>query len=293
MEKTILYYKFVNVKDPDMAVRWQKELCARLGLKGRIIISPHGINGTLGGSLIALRRYKSHMNASGIFRGIHYKWSEVDGDVFPKLSVKVRPELVAFDAPDEVKVDDETGVIGGGERIRPNELHTFLENNPDAIFFDGRNLYESTVGRFQNAVIPEVRTSRDFLNEISDDKYDSIKDKPIISYCTGGIRCEILTVLMKNRGFSNIYQLDGGIVSFGKAYPHDPLWEGSCYVFDGRLLERFSDDAPVIGSCCSCGKSTENYSHCADNTCSSQMLLCDNCDSGERIHLCSACAVHA
>ncbi len=273
-----------------MTMRWQKELCTRLDLKGRIIISPHGINGTLGGSLVSLRRYKSQMNASGIFRGIHYKWSEANGDVFPKLSVKTRPELVAFEAPEEIKIDDETGIIGGGQRIRPNELHNFLEKNPDAIFFDGRNLYESTVGHFDNAVIPQVRTSRDFLKEISDPKYNSIKDKPIISYCTGGIRCEILSVLMKNRGFSNVYQLDGGIVSFGKAYPKDPLWKGSCYVFDGRILEKFSESSEVVGTCCKCGDTTENYSHCANERCSSQMLLCEKCDNGVRTQYCVACA---
>lgn len=292
MKKSILFYKFVNIVDPEMAMRWQKELCLRLGLLGRIIVSPHGINGTLGGDIEDVRKYKRAMNATGQFRGIHYKWSSMNGDDFPRLSVKVRPELVAFGAPKEIKIDDQDGVIGGGERIRPEKLHAFLEEHPDAVFFDGRNLYESTVGHFKDAVIPEVRTSRDFLQEISDDKYSELKEKTIVTYCTGGIRCEILTVLMKNRGYSNVYQLDGGIVTYGKKYPKatESLWEGSCYVFDGRLLEKYDDDAPVIGVCCQCGSITENYSHCATPTCGSQMLLCEDCDDGDRSKFCSACA---
>ncbi|MDQ5972651.1 MAG: hypothetical protein QG553_810, partial [Patescibacteria group bacterium] len=113
MNKVILYYKFVPVADPAMTMRWQKELCSRLGLKGRIIVSPHGINGTLGGDIENLREYKREMNRSVMFKGITYKWSDGTGQEFPRLSVKVRPELVAFGAP-EIKVDDK-GVVGGGK----------------------------------------------------------------------------------------------------------------------------------------------------------------------------------
>lgn len=290
MDKTILFYKFVNIKDPTMAMRWQKELCKRLDLKGRIIVSPQGINGTLGGHVDSLRRYKSEMNASGQFRGIHYKWSEGTDDLFPRLSVKEKPELVAFEAGDEIKVDDETGVIGGGERIRPEQLHAFLEEHPDAVFFDGRNTYESQVGHFENAVLPEVKTSRDFIREIENPKYDELKDKTVVTYCTGGIRCEILTVLMKNRGFNNVYQLDGGIVTYGKKHPKNSKWKGSCYVFDGRILDKFDEDTEVIGTCITCGNNTENYSHCVNETCGTQMVICNTCEEKQGRIPCSICS---
>ena len=96
MEKIILYYKFVPVADPEMTMRWQRELCQRLGLKGRVLISPHGINGALGGSVKSLRQYKSQMNASIIFKGITYKWSDGGEEHFPKLKIKVKAEIVAF-----------------------------------------------------------------------------------------------------------------------------------------------------------------------------------------------------
>lgn len=216
-------------------------------------------------------------------------------NAYPKLSVKSRKELVAFEIDDEIKIDDDTGVIGGGIHLRPNELHDFLRDNPDAVFFDGRNLYESNVGRFKNAVIPKVNTSREFIREIESERYQELKSKPIVTYCTGGIRCEILSVLMKNRGFENVYQLSGGIVTYGKEFPKSDLWQGSCYVFDGRILDHFDDEYQVIGRCRGCGEKTENFSHCADESCGAQILVCETCASKGRVFSCDKCEqeIHA
>jgi len=288
--RNILFYKFVNVADPEMTVRWQSELCTRLNIKGRIIISPHGINGTLGGDIEDLRAYKRAMNVSGIFRGIFYKWSDVPDDAYPKLSVRARPELVSFGVPDEIKVDDELGVVGGGERLRPRELHDFLRKNEDAIFFDGRNLYESSVGKFKDAVVPQVNTSKEFLEEIEKPEYEHLKNKPIVTYCTGGIRCEILTGLMKNRGYNNVYQLDGGIVTYGKEFGDKGFWEGKCYVFDGRIQEAFSEDSKMISNCRECGAASDNFSHCSNEPCGAQMIICEECEAKAQPHLCIACA---
>ncbi len=277
MNKVILYYKFVPVADPEMTMRWQKELCARLGLKGRVIISEHGINGTLGGDIENLREYKREMNRSVIFKGIMYKWSDGTGDDFPKLSVKVKPELVAFGTPDEIKVD-EKGVVGGGKHIKPEALHKLVaERGEDVVFFDGRNAYEAAVGKFKDAVVPETETTRDFIKELESDKYEDIKDKPVVTYCTGGIRCEALSVLMKNRGFKEVYQIDGGIVKYGEKYGDDGLWDGSLYIFDDRMSHRFSENSKDIGECVHCESKTSNYENCANVSCNKLVLICDNC----------------
>jgi UPF0176 protein len=277
MQKVILYYKFVPVNDPEMTMRWQRELCLRLNLKGRIIISPHGINGTLGGELESLRQYKREMNASDIFRGIMYKWSKATGREFPKLSVKVRSELVAFNKTDEVKVDKD-GVIGGGKHLKPEEVHKLIKKRGDeVVFFDGRNAYEAKVGRFKNAVVPSTETTRDFVSELESGKYEDIKDKPVVTYCTGGIRCEVLSVLMKNRGFNEVYQMDGGIVKYGEKYGDDGLWEGNLYIFDGRMNHKFSGHAKDIGICMGCSGKTSNYENCDDRSCDCLMLLCEKC----------------
>ncbi len=285
MNKVILYYKFVPVADPAMTMRWQKELCARLGLKGRVIISVHGINGTLGGDIESLREYKREMNRSITFKGIMYKWSDGTGTDFPRLSVKVRDELVSFGAADEIKVDDK-GVVGGGKHLKPEAVHKLVEERGDVVFFDGRNAYEAAVGKFKGAVVPDTQTTRDFLDDLAGDKYDDIKDKPVVTYCTGGIRCEALSVLMKNRGFKEVYQIDGGIVKYGEKYGDDGLWEGALHIFDDRMTHRFSDKSKDIGECSYCQGKTSRYINCGNISCNRLVLVCDNCDQKT---LCSSC----
>lgn len=290
MNKVILYYKFIPVSDPAMTVRWQKELCARLKLKGRIIISKHGINGTLGGDIENLREYKREMNRSVIFKNIMYKWSDGNGNDFPRLSVKERPELVAFGTPDEIKVN-ERGVIGGGKHLKPEQVNELVKQySGDVVFFDGRNAYEAEIGKFKNTVVPDVKTSRDFIKEIEDPKYNDIKDKPIVTYCTGGVRCEALSALMKNRGFKKVYQIDGGIVKYGEKFGDDGLWEGKLHIFDNRMVQSFSDNAQDIGKCVHCVGATSRYINCDKIDCNRLVLVCNDCDKKTQ---CSDCLVMA
>lgn len=287
MNKVILYYKFVPVSDPAMTVRWQKELCDRLQLKGRVIISKHGINGTLGGDIESLREYKREMNRSVIFKGIMYKWSDGSGTEFPRLSVKERPELVAFGVPNEVKVD-ENGVVGGGKHLKPAQVNKLVkERGGDVVFFDGRNAYEAEIGKFQDAVVPATKTTRDFIKEIESDKYDDIKDKPVVTYCTGGIRCEALSALMKNRGFKEVYQIDGGIVKYGEKYGDEGLWQGKLHIFDDRMVHQFSDNAKDIGSCVHCRGKTSRYVNCSNIACNKLVLVCGACNSKTKCSDCS------
>lgn len=277
MEKVILYYKFVPVPDPDTVMFWQRNLCERLGLKGRIIISEHGINGTLGGPIKNVKAYVKEMNQHPLFKKTTYKWSEGTGDDFPRLSIKVRPELVAFRAGDELKVD-EKGVVGGGKHLKPEQVNKLVEERgEDVIFFDGRNAYEAQVGKFKNAVVPDVKTTHDFIKELEDPKYDKIKDKPIVTYCTGGVRCEILSVLMKNRGFKEVYQVDGGIVKYGEKYKDEGHWEGSLYIFDNRMNQRFSDKSVDIGECTHCKGKTSRFINCNNIACNRLVLVCEDC----------------
>lgn len=285
MKKVILYYKFVPVPDPAMTVRWQKELCARLGLTGRIIISKHGINGTLGGDIENLREYKREMNRSVVFKGIMYKWSDGTGKDFPRLSVKERAELVAFGAPDEIKVDEQ-GVVGGGKHLKPEEVNRLVKERKDVVFFDGRNAYEAKIGKFKDAVVPDTKTTHDFLKQIESDKYNDIKDKPVVTYCTGGIRCEALSALMKNRGFKEVYQIDGGIVKYGEKFGDEGLWEGKLHIFDDRMVHQFSEKAKDIGECVHCLGNTSRYINCSNIACNRLVLVCENCDTKTK---CSDC----
>jgi len=201
VQKIILYYQFTPLSDPEAVKLWQKTLADSLNLRGRILISKHGINGTVGGDIDDVKKYVKATKQFPGFKDILFKWSDGSREDFPRMSVKVRNEIVAFDAADELKVD-ENGVVGGGIHLKPKQVHELVETRKDVVFFDGRNAHEAAIGKFKNAVVPDTHTSRDFIKELESGKYDDLKDKPIVTYCTGGIRCEILSALMKNRGIS-------------------------------------------------------------------------------------------
>jgi UPF0176 protein len=279
LQKIILYYGFAPIGDPEAVKLWQKTLCENLGLKGRILISKHGINGTLGGDMSALKKYVRQTREYEGFRKIDFKWSDGTGNDFPRLSVKARKEIVAFGAPDELQVD-EKGVVNGGIHLKPEEVNQLVaERGDEVVFFDGRNAFEAKIGKFKNAIVPNTHTTHDFIADIESGRYDHLKDKPIVTYCTGGIRCEILTPIMKNRGFKEIYQIQGGIVRYGEKFKdgEDSLWEGSLYVFDKRMNVDFSDHAKTIGECEKCSAPTSQFYNCADLGCRDLILLCDAC----------------
>ena len=277
LQKIILYYGFAPIADPEAVRLWQTTLCDSLGLKGRILISKHGINGTLGGDMSALKKYVRATKEYPGFKKIDFKWSDGTGNDFPRLRIRVRDELVAFGAPDEIKVDI-NGVVNGGKHLKPYEVNKLVEERgEEVVFFDGRNAYEAKIGKFKDAVVPDTVTSRDFIKEIESGKYDDLKDKPIVTYCTGGIRCEILSAVMVNRGFKEVYQIDGGIVKYGERFGDEGDWEGSLYIFDDRMAMDFSDKAKVIGECDKCGSSTKTFRNCNTLACHQLILLCDNC----------------
>ncbi len=279
MQKIILFYKFAPVAYPEALRLWQRSLCEKLDLKGRILIADHGINGTLGGNVPDLKAYIKATKNYAAFKDIVFQWSEGRRADFPKLIVKVRPEIVTFGATAKLKVDD-SGVVGGGQRLKPKDVHRLVKDRGDeVIFFDGRNAYEAAIGKFKNAIVSKVRHSRDFVKELDSPKYDYLKDKAIITYCTGGIRCEVLSVLMKQRGFKEVYQIDGGIIKYGQEFGDDGLWEGALYVFDDRLTTKFSPQAKDIGHCSYCQAKTSNYVNCANKACNDLLLVCLNCDA--------------
>jgi UPF0176 protein len=294
--KILLYYVFTPLSDPDAIRLWQRDLCESLGLRGRILISKDGLNGTLGGDLPALKRYVRKTRQYPAFAGIDFKWSEGTGidesgasADFPRLVVKVRDEIVSFGSPESLTVDA-GGVVGGGTRLAPAELHQLVaERGDDVVFFDGRNAFEAEIGRFRGAVVPDVATTREFAAELDSGKYDHLKGQPVVTYCTGGIRCEVLSSLMKDRGFGEVYQLEGGIVRYGEAYGDDGLWDGSLYVFDQRMSVDFSDHAVVLGHCQVCGEGTKNMLNCRDLSCREQLVACESCVAIAA----PACAVHA
>ena len=280
LNRIALYYAFTPLPDPEAVRLWQRTLCEKLGLRGRILISPDGINGTVGGSLDAVKAYVKATREYPAFKTMDIKYSEGGAEDFPRLSIKVRSEIVSFGAPGELIVD-QGGVVGGGTHLRPEQLHELVEekkaDGEEVVFFDGRNAFEAQIGRFKGAVVPDVATTHDFIAELDSGKYDDLKDKPVVTYCTGGIRCEVLSSLMVNRGFKEVYQMQGGIVRYGETYGDKGLWEGSLYVFDKRMHTEFTDDAVTIGKCVRCEAPTSKFENCSNLSCRKLTLYCADC----------------
>ncbi len=296
--KILLYYVFAPIADPEAVRLWQRELCESLGLRGRIIISKHGINGTVGGELDACKQYIKRTREYAPLAALKdtVKWSDgtgfeeaeprtmrgVDRTVpwrqisdFPRLSVKARDELVAFGTPEEVKVTPE-GVLGGGVHLTPEQVNELVvARGDDVVFFDGRNAYEASIGKFEGAIVPDVRTTHDFVADLESGAYDELKNKPVITYCTGGIRCEILSALMRNRGFNEVYQIEGGIVRYGERFGNSGLWKGALTVFDGRETVEFGPDIEVIGTCDACGSPAAKLADCAETSCKVRFAVCN------------------
>lgn len=275
--KIVLFYVFTPLPDPEAIRLWQHTLAASNNLTGRILISEHGINATVGGDLDDVKKYVRGTRSYAPFKDADIKWSEGLGDDFPRLSVKVRSEIVTFGAREELKVDD-AGVVGGGVHLSPQQVHELVdERGDDVVFFDGRNAFEAQIGKFKNAVVPDVETTREFVAQLDSGQYDHLKNSPVVTYCTGGVRCEVLSSLMRARGFEEVYQLDGGIVRYGETYGDDALWEGSLYVFDKRMKIDFSDHASVIGRCTVCANPTSRYQDFDGDAGRGLRLVCVDC----------------
>lgn len=276
--KIVLFYQFTPLADPEAIRLWQQALCEQHGLRGRIIVSPHGINGTVGGDIRQVKRYVRATRSYPAFAAADMKWSDGTGEDFPRLSVRVRPEIVTFGVPEEVRVTAEDGVVDGGARLSPRDVHDLVAaRGEDVVFFDGRNRIEAEIGRFSGAVVTDAQTTRDFVPLLDSGRFDHLKDRPVVTYCTGGVRCEVLSGLMRARGFREVYQLDGGIVRYGEEFGDDGLWEGSLYVFDSRMTVEFSEHAAIVGTCARCASPTNEVANYPDILGRELAVLCADC----------------
>jgi UPF0176 protein len=270
----LLFYKYTYIKDPEVLRLDQKRICEDLSLKGRIIVAKEGINATLEGTKENTEKYLSIFLSDPRFKDTHIKRSEGTGEAFPRLSIKVRKDLVSDSLPVQVNPIETTG-----KRLSADELHEWFEKKSGEFYIvDMRNDYEYKVGHFDGSVLPGMKNFRDLPK--AKDSINDLKDKTVVTVCTGGVRCEKASGFLVNEGFKDVYQLDGGIVSYMEKYP-GKAFKGSLYVFDKRKVMTF--DAPdqhiVIGRCGICKKPSENYTNCTLDTCHEHFICCDDCKS--------------
>ncbi len=285
--QVLLYYRYVRIDNPEDYMREHRSLCQELGLRGRIIIGEEGINGTVSGSAASTGAYIATLNADPRFAEMEFKIDPADDHVFPKLSIKVRDEIVRLGLDQTTDVDPNSVT---GERLSPTEFYQKMQEE-EVVIIDGRNDYEAELGRFKNAICPPVENFREFPDWLRDHA-DELRGKKILTYCTGGIRCEKLSGLIKNEGFEEVYQLDGGIVKYVK----DPEvqgrdFEGLCYVFDERVGVEVNrtDTRKVISHCRYCGTEEPHYGNCKWPECNEQIFVCPECREKHGLFCSSDC----
>lgn len=269
----LLYYAFVSIDDPAALVRAQEILCRELRLRGRILVANEGLNGTVSGTQEACDEYMRVVHTDPRFASMEFKIDIVEDHVFRKLFVRQKKEIVTFRSKTPINPSQQTG-----KHLSPKEFYERL-TDPNVVVVDGRADYEYDIGHFEGALRPDIATFRDFPDWIEKNLADA-KGKTILTYCTGGVRCEKLTAYLLAEGYNDVYQLDGGIVTYGK----DPevqgaLWKGRCYVFDERVAVDINADPnrKIVGRCLHCGEPTEEYVNCANHDCHEQHLSCPYC----------------
>lgn len=270
---TLSFYKYYNLRNPELFRDHLYQYLDSHGVLGRIYVAHEGINGQVSVPEENWEEFKDDLGHEIIFlQGIRLNVAiDDDEKSFFKLNVKVRPKIVA-DGLDDSSFD----VSNRGKHLSAEEVNKKLEQN-QALIVDMRNHYEWEVGHFKDAILPDVETFREAL-PVVEKKLENEKGKPIIMYCTGGIRCEKASAYYKHKGFQEVYMIDGGIIEYARQCEKSGLenkFIGKNFVFDERLGERISDD--VIARCHQCGKECDAHKNCANDACHILFIQCEEC----------------
>ncbi len=275
----ILFYKYIAIADPQEFATAQRELCARLGLKGRVLIATEGINGTLAGPHAAIDEYIAALRADDRFADIEMKVSPGDEHTFPRLAIKVRPEIVTLGAGPLTADQD--------NHLSPAEWKRTIEEDPNVVLVDVRNHYESVAGKFEGAIACEIENFRELPAYL--EKLEPLKEKKVLMYCTGGIRCEKASALFRKHGFKHVHQLHGGIAKYQEEFGN-AHWLGECFVFDQRMTVRVDDSLVQIGQCAHTGRPTSRYVNCLHDLCHVLFLLAEETErENPDTRLCPQC----
>jgi UPF0176 protein len=281
LRTTLSFYQYAHIEDP---ARFRNELYLLLdavGTYGRIYVAKEGVNGQISVPSANFEAFKKALYSVPFLNGIRLNIAvDDDGKSFFTLAIKVREKIVA-DGLDDASFD----VTKRGHHLSAAEFNA-LTDDPDTLIVDMRNHYESEVGHFKGAILPDVATFREELplvEKILEDK----KDRNIVMYCTGGIRCEKASAYYLHKGFKNVFMVDGGIIEYSHQCEVQGLpnkFIGKNFVFDERLGERISDD--VVAVCHQCGSPCDTHVNCANDACHLLFIQCPSC-AAKYQHCCS------
>jgi predicted sulfurtransferase len=272
MGKILLFYKYIDITDPEAQLTWQRQLCQSLNLMGRIILANEGINGTLGGLDQSIDQYKQTMNNHPLFANIDFKASDGDSNYFPRLSIKVKKEIVHLGLDTKA-----VSAKDAGQCLTPEEAHALIAKQPqDLVLFDIRNDYESRVGTFQNALLANIQTFRELPAYINNN-LPAFQDKQVLMFCTGDVRCERASAYLKLKNVAKaVYHIQGGIHRYVEKFPNG-YFKGKNYVFDGRVALPVTED--ILGQCFHCDRPYDQYTNCINAECNKQLIVCPTCST--------------
>ncbi|MBE6185696.1 MAG: rhodanese-related sulfurtransferase [Bacillus sp. (in: Bacteria)] len=265
--RVLLYYKYVTIENPEEFAKKHLKFCKELGLKGRILVAEEGINGTVSGLTEQTDRYIEEMKKDPRFSDMIFKVDKADDHAFKKMHVRPRKELVTLRLENDINPNEKTG-----KYLSPKEFYEAMQDE-NTVVLDARNDYEYDLGHFRGAIRPDIKTFRELPAWVREHK-DELKGKKIVTYCTGGIRCEKFSGWLLEEGFEDVAQLHGGIVTYG----NDPevqgeLWDGQLYVFDSRIAVPVNrKEHVIVGKDYFTGEPCERYVNCANPECNKQIL---------------------
>jgi UPF0176 protein len=284
--QTLLYYCYSNIEGAEQFASDHLQFCKSLNLFGRIIVADEGLNGTVSGTDESCKIYMDTLHADPRFSKIDFKVDDVEEPSFIKMHCRYKAEIVFSGLRDPSVINPE---IKTGIHLEPQDF-VKMKDDDDVVIVDVRSNYEHSIGRFKNAITFDIENFRDFPQQINE--LAKFKNKKIVTYCTGGIKCEKASALLLHEGFENVYQLHGGIIKYGKEAGGEDF-EGKCYVFDNRVAVDVNSVNPkVISTCRNCGAHTTKMINCANPECNEHFTQCDAC--GEQLDgACSdACQEH-
>ncbi len=269
---TLSFYRYIKIENPEeLRIQLLREW-GELGVFGRIYLAYEGVNAQLSVPESNFEKFKLQLDSVSYLKDMPLKIAiEDDGKSFYQLTIKVRPKIVA-DGLDDASFD----TSNVGKHLSAVEFNEALED-PKVVVVDVRNHYESEVGHFENALLPDADTFKEELPMIVDMLQDK-KDKKILLYCTGGIRCEKASAYLKHKGFVDVNQLFGGIISYAREVQElglESKFKGKNFVFDARLGERISEE--IISHCHQCGKPSDRHINCANDACHLLFIQCESC----------------
>lgn len=264
----LLFYCYTKINSPRKFKKHHHLFCIKNNIRGRVIVSNEGINGTVSGTKTDCEKYIDELKSKKMFSDIDFKVENYHRNTFDKINVRVKDEIV------NSGLSDKSLIKKRGDYITPNDFNKIIKKKRKNItVLDVRSNYEHNIGKFKNAITLDIDNFRNFPDKIDDIKKSINKDNKIITYCTGGVKCEKASAFLKENGYENVYQLHGGIIKYGLEMGGENF-EGKCYVFDDRIVKDVNRVNPItIGECFVTGEKTDRMVNCANALCNKHFPL--------------------